>query len=252
MTLAGFRSRWSTPRSCAAASPAQICRAISSARSSGNRPMRRSSDARSSPSTYSIERKCGRRSRRCRTRGRRSGARPAAPCALRCGTARAAPGSRSTSAAGTSARPAGRASGRRRDRPRPCRRARAARRCDSDRRGRAGREAAVVDGAGRREPAARFARAARRRARVLRKLGPATGDPASPSSTVTEMNARPGERCVAASMPGRCGITVSIWGLRERCPALREISPASCGMMTGGAGGAGRGCWPLEFGGVII
>ena len=56
MTLAGLRSRWTTPRSCAAARPAQIWRAISSARSSGKRPMRRSSEARSSPSTYSIER----------------------------------------------------------------------------------------------------------------------------------------------------------------------------------------------------
>ena len=54
--LAGFRSRCSTPRSCAAASPAQICRAISIALSSGSRPMRRSSDDRSSPSTYSIVR----------------------------------------------------------------------------------------------------------------------------------------------------------------------------------------------------
>ena len=35
MTLAGFRSRCSTPRSCAAASPAQSCRAISSALSFG-------------------------------------------------------------------------------------------------------------------------------------------------------------------------------------------------------------------------
>ena len=56
MTLAGFRSRWSTPRSCAAARPAQSWRAISSALSSGSRPIRRSSDDRSSPSTYSIVR----------------------------------------------------------------------------------------------------------------------------------------------------------------------------------------------------
>ena len=38
MTFAGFRSRWITPRSCAAARPAQICRAISSARSDEKRP----------------------------------------------------------------------------------------------------------------------------------------------------------------------------------------------------------------------
>ena len=56
ITLAGLRSRCSTPLSCAAARPAQICRAISSALSGGSRPMRRSSAARSSPSTYSIDR----------------------------------------------------------------------------------------------------------------------------------------------------------------------------------------------------
>ena len=33
--FAGLRSRWTTPRSCAAASPAQICRASSIARSCG-------------------------------------------------------------------------------------------------------------------------------------------------------------------------------------------------------------------------
>ena len=53
--------------------------------------MRRSSDDRSSPSTYSIVRNSWPSTlRRCRTRGRRSDARPAAPSALRCGTARAA------------------------------------------------------------------------------------------------------------------------------------------------------------------
>ena len=56
MMFAGFRSRWTTPRSWAAARPAQICRASSIARPAGKRPMRRSSDARSSPSTYSIDR----------------------------------------------------------------------------------------------------------------------------------------------------------------------------------------------------
>ena len=57
MMLAGLRSRCSTPCSCAAARPAQIWRAISVARSCGKRPMRFSSSARSSPSTYSIVRK---------------------------------------------------------------------------------------------------------------------------------------------------------------------------------------------------
>ena len=57
ITLAGFRSRCSTPRSCAAAMPAQSCRASSIALSCGIRPMRRSSEARSSPSMYSMVRK---------------------------------------------------------------------------------------------------------------------------------------------------------------------------------------------------
>ncbi len=85
MTLAGFRSRCSTPSSCAAASPAHSCRAISTALSSGSRPMRRSSDARSSPSTYSIERKWRRSAVVAdrRTRGRRWDASRAATAALR-------------------------------------------------------------------------------------------------------------------------------------------------------------------------
>ena len=41
ITLAGLRSRCRTPRSCAAARPAQIWRAMSSALSAGRRPMRR-------------------------------------------------------------------------------------------------------------------------------------------------------------------------------------------------------------------
>ena len=67
--------------------------------------------------------------------GRRCGARPVRAtrtslwnCASRAGVARR------RRRAGTSARPAGRASDRRRGRPRPCRRARAARRCGSGRR----------------------------------------------------------------------------------------------------------------------
>src|ERR1700739_753302 len=56
MMFAGFRSRCTTPRSCSAASPAQICRAISTALSWGSLPMRRTSEERSSPSTYSIVR----------------------------------------------------------------------------------------------------------------------------------------------------------------------------------------------------
>jgi hypothetical protein len=58
ITFAGFRSRCTKPRSCAAASPAQRSRASASALSGGRRPMRRSSDARSSPSTYSMVMKC--------------------------------------------------------------------------------------------------------------------------------------------------------------------------------------------------
>ena len=57
ITFAGFRSRCKTPRWCAAARPAQSCRAMSVALSSGNRPMRLSDVARSSPSTNSIDRK---------------------------------------------------------------------------------------------------------------------------------------------------------------------------------------------------
>ncbi|KYF58988.1 hypothetical protein BE04_06300 [Sorangium cellulosum] len=38
MTLRGFRSRWMTPRSCAAASAAAICRASSAARAAGTGP----------------------------------------------------------------------------------------------------------------------------------------------------------------------------------------------------------------------
>src|SRR5437763_802587 len=57
MTLAGLRSRCRTPFSWAAARPAHSLRAISSALSVGSRPMRRSSEPRSSPSTYSMERK---------------------------------------------------------------------------------------------------------------------------------------------------------------------------------------------------
>ena len=136
ITLAGLRSRCSTPSSCAAARPAQSCRAISTALSSGSRPMRRSSDARSSPSTYSIERKCAavdlspmsktRQTFGCVTRSDEAdfveeALEPIADRARR-------------RAAGTSARRAGRASGHRRDRPRPCRRGRAGRPCDSGRR----------------------------------------------------------------------------------------------------------------------
>ena len=55
MTFAGLRSRCSTPRSWAAPSPTHNCQAIWIALSPGSRPMRRNNDARSSPSTYSIE-----------------------------------------------------------------------------------------------------------------------------------------------------------------------------------------------------
>ena len=57
ITFAGFRSRCSTPFSCAAAIPAHSCRAICTALSGGIRPKRRSDEDRSSPSTYSIVRK---------------------------------------------------------------------------------------------------------------------------------------------------------------------------------------------------
>ena len=55
-TLAGLRSRWTTPRSWAASSASAIWRAMSSASSTGSRP-RASRCARSSPGTSSIARK---------------------------------------------------------------------------------------------------------------------------------------------------------------------------------------------------
>ena len=87
MMLAGLKSRCSTPFACAAASPAHSFRAISIPLSTGSRPMRFSSAARSSPSTYSIDRRARRAPRRCRRRGTRWDARAAAPAALRCAAA---------------------------------------------------------------------------------------------------------------------------------------------------------------------
>ena len=77
---------------------------------------------------------CALRLRRCRRRGRRSDATPGAPCALRCAVVSGVRDPDRRPAAETSARPADRASGRRRERPRPCRRGRGVRRCDSGRR----------------------------------------------------------------------------------------------------------------------
>ena len=51
ITLAGFRSRCTTPAACAATSPAQMRRAMRSALRTGTRPSRASSVARSVPST---------------------------------------------------------------------------------------------------------------------------------------------------------------------------------------------------------
>ena len=53
LTLAGFRSRWTMPFSCAASSASAICRAIGSA-SSGERRRARCARRASSPSTSSI------------------------------------------------------------------------------------------------------------------------------------------------------------------------------------------------------
>ncbi len=53
LTLAGLRSRWTMPFSCASSRASAICRAISSASSTGMAPRFRRS-ARSSPSTSSI------------------------------------------------------------------------------------------------------------------------------------------------------------------------------------------------------
>ena len=83
MTLAGLRSRCSTPLSCAAASPAHSCRAISSA----FRPAAARSAAAATPDP---PRRCtpssgtrGPRRRRRRRPGTRSDATPSARCALR-------------------------------------------------------------------------------------------------------------------------------------------------------------------------
>lgn len=54
-TFAGFRSRWTTPCSCAASSAIATWRAISSASRTGTAP-RAMRFARSSPGTYSIAR----------------------------------------------------------------------------------------------------------------------------------------------------------------------------------------------------
>ena len=56
MTLPGFRSRWTTPAACAAASASPISRAYLMARSTGNRPCARRW-ASVSPSRYSMTRK---------------------------------------------------------------------------------------------------------------------------------------------------------------------------------------------------
>ena len=52
ITFAGFRSRWITPASCAASTPAAICAASSMASSTGSGP-RSSRSASDSPSTNS-------------------------------------------------------------------------------------------------------------------------------------------------------------------------------------------------------
>jgi hypothetical protein len=54
MTFSGFRSRWTTPASCAATRPAAICFAIFSASGTGRRPRSCRTVARSRPSTYGI------------------------------------------------------------------------------------------------------------------------------------------------------------------------------------------------------
>ena len=123
MMFCGFRSRWITPRSCAAARPAQSLRAVSSALSAGRRPMRVSSDARSSPSTYSME------MNGIPSTSPMSYTRQTFGCET-CRATRTSPWKRSSRRsdsplpppAGTSAQPTGRASGPWRDTPRPCRR----------------------------------------------------------------------------------------------------------------------------------
>ena len=58
MTLAGLRSRWRTPRSWAAARPAQSCRAICEGLILREAADAAQEEARFSPSTYSMEMNC--------------------------------------------------------------------------------------------------------------------------------------------------------------------------------------------------
>ena len=128
--FAGFRSRWMMPCSCAASSASAICRAIGSASSSGNRRRARCARRASSPSTSSITSACmpsalfeAVDARRCSDDSATRALR------LRARTARADRGRPRTTAGRTliatsrfSLRVASR------DRPRPCRRRRSARR----------------------------------------------------------------------------------------------------------------------------
>ena len=148
MMFAGFKSRCRTPRSCAAASPAQICRAISRPLSSGSRPMRRSRideilavhvlhrDEQLPVELADVVDAAD-------VRVRHLPRRPHFVVELREPHRRPA----TDRPAGTSARPAARGAGRRRDTPRPCRRARAGRGCDSGCRGpcraRSGRDRSI-------------------------------------------------------------------------------------------------------------
>ena len=227
MTLAGLRSRWMTSRSCAAASPAQICRAISSARSSGNRPTRLSSD----DEILAVD-VLHRQERRAvdlvdvvdaADVGVRDLPRhPHFGVELR-QSCRILDRHR---AAGTSARPADRASGRRRDRPRPCRRGRAARRCGSGRRG----ACPARSGRGR----WRQRKRASRWTTMVGSPWSSRCDDRAGDSLSTAPRQLPGASRVASSMPGRsCGID----GLDLRTAAgasgtWGRRSPASCGTMT--------------------
>ena len=136
ITLAGLRSRWMTPRSWAGARPARSAAPSRARAPPGTGRCGRSSEPSSSPSTYSIERKCGRPLRRCRKRRQTLGSRDHLAghphFAVQLHQPRGVVvyfGGQNLSATGCAS-----VMNRRRDRPRPCRRGRDGRRFGNGRR----------------------------------------------------------------------------------------------------------------------
>ena len=197
-TLAGLRSRCSTPCACAAARPAHSCRPMSTTFSEGSRPTRRSSAARSSPSHQlhrvedaavglaDVEHAAHRRMRDL----------PREPDFVE--DALAAFRGRRVNQLQRDRRSAGR--GRRRARRRPCRRGRCARSSDS----------------GRRTP--RLARTRRprapaplRRSRRLRETPAATRPPARRAASSPHASARTAARSGAACSSAARNTSFARW-----------------------------------------